>query len=159
MKYRYIFFSLLTITQCTPAGKTAGSNSNASTIQLINSKNYMFVAQYAQPVGGRQIPLTSEYALQIKNDSLISYLPFFGQAYVAPLNPEDAGITFTSVNFNYTVSSTKKGSYNIVIKPKEESKANQMILNVTSSGYANLQVLSANRQAINFRGIVRAAGR
>lgn len=154
MKYLQVItlFSILLFTQCS---STKNTSSNANVQQLINSRHYTFVAQYAQPLGGRQIPLTTEYTLTIHNDSLMSYLPYFGQAYVAPINPSDAGIEFTSTNFDYVATPTRKGSYSIVIKPHEESKANQMILNVTSDGYANLQVSSANRQAISFRGIMR----
>ena len=161
MKYLQVIvlFLLLAFVQCSSSNKAGSSRNNIfndSTIQeLVNSKHYTFVAQYAQPLRGRQIALTTEYTLTVHNDSLISYLPYFGQAYVAPINPSDAGIEFTSTNFDYVATPAKKGNYNIIIKPKEESKANQMILNVTSTGYANLQVLSPNRQAINFRGIMR----
>jgi hypothetical protein len=161
MKYLQIFvmFVLLAFTQCSSSNKAAGTSHNIfndSTVQeLINSKHYTFVAQYAQPLRGRQITLTTEYTLTVHNDSLISYLPYFGQAYVAPINPSDAGIEFTSTNFDYAATPGKKGSYTVTIKPKDEAKANQMILHVTSSGYADLQVSSSNRQAINFRGIMR----
>ena len=157
MKYLQIIvaFLLLLFTQCSPANK---ADNNASLQQLINSKNYTFLAQYAQPLGRRQIPLTTEYTLTVHNDSLISYLPYFGQAYVAPINPEDAGLNFTSTNFDYVANPTKNGGYTIIIKPKEESKATQLILTVTSSGYANLQVQSQNRQAISFRGVMRMKG-
>ena len=155
MKYVYIILAciLLAFTQCSTPKNALGNNVDLQ--QLINSKNYTFLAQYAQPMSGRQIQLTTEYTLTIRNDSLISYLPYFGQAYVAPINPEDAGLTFTSTDFDYVATPARKGGYNIVIKPKNEEKANQMILTGTSSGYASLQVLSTTRQAISFRGTIR----
>jgi len=155
MKYVYIIIAciLLAFTQCSTPKNALGNNVDLQ--QLINSKNYTFLAQYAQPMSGRQIQLTTEYTLTIRNDSLISYLPYFGQAYVAPINPEDAGLTFTSTDFDYVATPARKGGYNIVIKPKNEEKANQMILTGTSSGYASLQVLSTTRQAISFRGTIR----
>ena len=148
-----VAFVLLLFTQCSSTNKSTSSNADLQ--QLINSKNYTFLAQYAQPMSGRQMTLTTEYTLTIRNDSLISYLPYFGQAYVAPINPQDAGLEFASTNFDYVASPTKKGGYTITIKPANESKASQMILNITSAGYASLQVLSTNRQAISFRGIIR----
>src|SRR3954453_20735247 len=160
MKYIQIIliFLLFALTQCSSSKNTSSSNNifNDSTIQeLINTKHYTFVAQYAQPMRGKQIALTTEYTLTVHNDSLISYLPYYGQSYSAPINPSDAGLEFTSTNFDYTATPSGKGNYNITIKPKNESKANQMILTVTSTGYGNLQVLSSNRSAISFRGIMR----
>src|SRR3954451_25442004 len=161
MKYlqAVLIILLLAFSQCSSTNKANSSNNNIfndSTMQeLVNSKHYTFVAQYAQPLGGRQRALTTEYTLTVHNDSLISYLPYYGQAYVAPINPADAGLEFTSTNFDYTATPSGKGNYTITIKPKNESKANQMILTVTSTGYGNLQVQSSNRQAISFRGIMR----
>ena len=156
MKYLFVILSLVVLicTRCS-SGKSATSNINVQ--QLLNSRNYTFVAQYAQPLGGRQIPLTTEYTLTVKGDSLVSYLPYFGQAYVAPINTSDVGLEFTSTQFDYYITANRKGSYDINIKPKEQAKASQLTLSVTSGGYANLQVLSNNRQAINFRGVMRAA--
>lgn len=151
-----VLFGILLSSACS-SSKNAAANKDIQ--QLIDSKNYTFLAQYAQPLGGRQIPLTTEYTLTVRNDSLLSYLPYFGQAYVAPINPQDAGITFTSTNFDYVANPAKKGGYTITIKPREESKASQMILNVTSAGYASLQVQSQQRQAISFRGIIRKNNR
>jgi len=161
MKYLQLIliFWLVAFTQCSSTKNTGSSSNNifndSTTQELINSKHYTFVAQYAQPLGGRQRALTTEYTLTVHNDSLISYLPYYGQSYTAPINPSDAGMEFTSINFDYTVTPTKNGNYDITIKPKNEDKANQMILNVTSTGYASLQVTSSNRQAISFRGIMR----
>ena len=155
MKYLFIIVGLLlTFTQCS-SGKNATGNIDVQ--QLLNSRNYTFIAQYAQPLGGRQIPLTTEYTLTVKGDSLASYLPYFGQAYIAPINTSDAGLEFNSTQFDYYITANRKGNYDINIKPREEAKASQLILSVTGGGYANLQVLSTNRQAISFRGVMRAA--
>src|SRR3954462_14236076 len=126
MKYLQIIlmFLLLAFTQCSSSNKAGSSTNNifndSTTQELINSKHYTFVAQYAQPLGGRQRALTTEYTLTVHNDSLISYLPYFGQAYVAPINPGEAGLEFTSTNFDYTDTPSSKGNYTITIKPKNE---------------------------------------
>lgn len=121
----------------------------------IERKNYVFIAQAAQPTSGRQRQLTSEYDLEVKGDTVNADLPYFGRAYTAPVDPAKGGINFTSTNFEYTNTPGKKGGWTILIKPKENVDTRQLILTVTSSGFANLQVISNNRQSISFSGYVQ----
>ena len=52
--------------------------------ELIVSENYKIDVNTAMPMRGRSIPLTSLYSLEIRNDSVISYLPYYGRAYSIP---------------------------------------------------------------------------
>src|SRR6185436_5082371 len=54
---------------------------------LVDSQNYVFVVQSAMPLSGRVRQLTSDYDLRVTKTSVISYLPYFGRAYQAPINP------------------------------------------------------------------------
>ena len=124
--------------------------------KLIQSKNFVFVAQYALPLGGRSVNLTSLYDVKLSGDTITSDLPFYGRAFVAPINPSDGGIHFTSTKFDYTVNEKKKGGWDITIQPKDTKDVRQMFLSVSENGYASLQVTSNNRQAINYTGYVTA---
>lgn len=120
---------------------------------LIQSGNYVFVAQNVMPLGGRTINLTSIYDLQVLRDTVISNLPYFGRAFVAPMNPSEGGIRFTSTDFDYKVKD-RKGGWDIAITPKDAKDVRQMLLSITESGYGNLQVISNNRQQISYNGYV-----
>lgn len=61
--------------------------------KLIASENYKIDVRTAMPMRGRSIPLTSPYSLEIRNDSVISYLPYFGRAYSIPYGGGD-GLNF-----------------------------------------------------------------
>lgn len=50
--------------------------------KLIESENYKIDVNTAMPMRGRSIPLTSSYSLEIRNDSVISYLPYYGRPYI-----------------------------------------------------------------------------
>lgn len=126
----------------------------ASVKEYIDGRNFVFKAQSAMPVGGRTIQLTSEYDLRVNGDTLIVYLPYYGRAYVAPMDPSKGGINFTSTSFDYTVSQGKKGNINIAITPKDNRDVRQMFISTSESGYASLQVTSNNRQAILFNGYI-----
>lgn len=127
-------------------------NENTEIQNLISSKNYVFVAQTALPIGSRAINLTTTYDLRVSGDTVVSELPYFGRAFVAPMNPSEGAIRFTSTDFNYTVKDRKKGGWDIAILPKDAKDVRQMLLSVTESGYGILQVISNNRQQISYNG-------
>jgi hypothetical protein len=122
---------------------------------LITSKHYTFKAERMNPQRGRQRYLTSEYFLRVAGDSLISALPYFGRAYTAPINPEDAGYNFTSTDFKYAVVPKKKGSYQVTINTKDKTNAVTFLLMVYNNGNAYLQITSVNKQAISFSGYLK----
>ena len=84
---------------------------------VINSRDFVFVAQSANPLGGRFINLTSLYDLEISGDTLNSNLPYFGRSYVAPMNLTESPLRFTSTDFSYTVNPRKKGGWDIIDIP------------------------------------------
>jgi hypothetical protein len=105
---------------------------------------------------GRSRQLTSDYDVKVAKDSIISYLPYFGRAYTAPLDPTRGGIQFKSKDFEYTISNKRKGGWDILIKPKDVDDVRQLSLMISEDGYGSLQVLSNNRQPIIFNGYVTA---
>jgi hypothetical protein len=100
------------------------------------------------------VQLTSDYSLTVRKDSVISYLPYFGRAYTAPIGKTSGGIEFTSTDFVYTSKQNKKGGWQIEIKPNDETDVRQMLLTVSKNGYGSLSVTSNNRQAISFNGYI-----
>jgi hypothetical protein len=121
---------------------------------LVNSKNFVFVAQTALPLSGRSINLTTPYNLKVSGDTVVSDLPYFGRTFVAPMNPSGGGIHFKSANANYTVKERKKGGWDVTILPKDAEDVRQMFLSITEEGYATLQVISNNRQSIGYNGYI-----
>jgi hypothetical protein len=122
---------------------------------MVESKNFVFKADYVNPQTGRTRNLTSEYDLTIKPGEVISHLPYFGRAYSAPINSE-GGIKFTSTDFDYKLLKQKEHSWDISIKPKDAKDVQEMFLTVFDNGTASLRVNSLNRQSISFRGYIVA---
>lgn len=121
---------------------------------IINSKNFVFIAESASPMGGRTIYLTSTYMLRVSKDTLVTDLPYYGRAYSAPINPSEGGIRFTSTDFELNLQAKKKG-WDILINPKDTRDVRQLFLSASANGYASLQVTSNNRQAISFTGYIK----
>jgi hypothetical protein len=145
------FLILLTILGSSVA--TAQNLDPATVKKIVRSKNFIFKAQYVNPQSGSTRPLTSEYDVSVKNDKIVSYLPFFGRAYTAPINPTDGGIKFTSVKFDYTIKQKNK-KWDVRIRPRDVSDVQDMYLTVFDNGRASLRVISTNRQSISYDGYI-----
>src|SRR6476469_4866756 len=122
----------------------------------IDNKQFIFDAQTVLPTNGTVRQINGErYQIRISGDSLLSELPYFGRAYVAPVNGE-GGMHFTSSRFKYSYTPRKKGGWEILIQPKDVSDVREFMLTVSESGSATLRALSDNRQPILFNGQVHA---
>ena len=121
--------------------------------QLLESRNYIFKAEMMNPQGSISRPLTPEYDLTISRDTVVSFLPYFGRAYSAPINLTEGGIKFTSTKFDYNLKAKGK-KWEATIRPKDTHDVQQIYLEVFDNGYAILQVISNNRQAISFNGYI-----
>jgi len=123
---------------------------------LVESQQYDFKATSVTPMNGRSRLLTTDYDLMVTKESLVCYLPYFGRAYSAPIDPSQGGIQFTSKDFDYALSNGKKGGWDIQIKPKDRRDVQQMNLSISEDGYGTLQVISTERQPISFYGNIAA---
>ena len=164
MKY---LFSLLLLTGMFQA---MAQTDKATTLKIVTEKNFVFRATTAIPLsnadvnrvlsqmpgamGGSTINLNgSQYDLMVTKDSVVAYLPYYGRAFNAPMNPNEGGIKFTSKNFSYKESKNKKGMSTIQIITQDVKKENyRLTLNISTNGYANLMVFSVNKQPITFNG-------
>jgi Domain of unknown function (DUF4251) len=133
---------------------TAQDRDQSSIQQAIETKNFIFRPSSATPQRGRIRQLTSEYELVVRADTVISFLPYFGRAFTAPINPTDGGIKFTSTDFVYSAGEKKKGRWEIRINLKDVSDVTALYLTVFDNGSASLRVSSVNRTAISFNGFV-----
>lgn len=120
--------------------------------KLLESKVFVFTAQSATPTNGGMIQLTSEYYLKLNKDTLTSYLPYFGVAYKAQIGNTNSPLDFSSTDFDYSSRIMKNGTFTIEIHLNNPNDPNQLILSVSPSGFADLRVISMDRQAISFYG-------
>ncbi len=152
-----LFVSILTLNtaHAQDAKKDVEKETEAKVQSIINSKDFVFIAESASPMGGRTIFLTSVYSVCVSEDTLVTDLPYFGRAYSAPINPLDGGIKLTSTKFDLNVQPKKKGGWNVLITPKDARDVRQLFLSGSEKGYASLQVTSNNRQAISFTGYIK----
>lgn len=126
-------------------------NINPLVKECIDNKNYKIQAHSAHPNGWRSISLDSRYSVEIKGDSVFSYLPYFGRAYRLPYGGGE-GLIFDAKIVDYKVSITKKGANEIKFKARTREDSYDFILTIFSNGKSSIRVLTENKQSIEFLG-------
>jgi hypothetical protein len=93
----------------------------------------------------------SSYSVSVKDNVLISHLPFIGQAWRVPYGGGHA-LNFDAPILNYTVSQSRKDGYEIRIYVKTDEDEHLYLLTVFENGRASLDVQSGNRERISYTG-------
>ena len=153
----YIWITCTAIVFSAPLSPVHALQKDTTARQLsegITIRNFTFTAQTASPQSGRLIQLTSPYDIRINGDTIVSYLPYYGRAYVAPINPQDAGLEFTTTAFSYSVENERKGESVVTIRTKDLRDNYILLFTIFTNGQAQLLVTSGNRQPIRFEGYV-----
>ncbi len=150
----FILFAIglsLVLSQCSTSQKAVKLTSN-NIKNMVDSSHFVFVADRAIPLRGSSRYLTSDYEVTIKKDTLNSYLPYFGRAYQAPIDPTKGGIQFISTNFTYQVNPKGSNQWNIIIKPNDNRDVLQMYFDIFDNGTANLNIVNTHKDPISFDG-------
>ncbi|WP_108821137.1 DUF4251 domain-containing protein [Dysgonomonas sp. Marseille-P4361] len=124
----------------------------AQMTEKIEGQAYIFNAQKALPLAGRSVDINYSYQLKVSKDTISAYLPYFGRAYTAPISNDDAGVKFTSTDFEYSLSPEKNGTWNIKIKINDSQSKYRLFLKIGNSGKATLNVQDNRRQSISYYG-------
>lgn len=148
------FFALLIsmlFYSCSSSKSTVKLNSD-EVKNIVDSSRFLFVAERVNPLRGASRYLTSRYDVVVKKDTVNCYLPYFGRAYQAPMDPSKGGIQFTSTNFSYNVTAKSSNQWEVTIRPNDYMDVQQLYFNIFENGTASLNVVSAHRDAISFTG-------
>jgi uncharacterized protein DUF4251 len=136
---------------CSSTKKTVKLNSD-DVRHIVDSSRFVFVAERVSPLRGNTRFLTSRYDVVVKKDSISCYLPFFGRAFQAPMDPSKGGIQFRSSNFSYNVNRKNNNEWEVIVKPNDYSDVQQLAFNIFDNGTATLNVVNTNRDPISFSG-------
>lgn len=119
----------------------------------VDAKDYTVVVNMAHPMRMRPVFLTSEYDLKINGDSAIAYLPYFGVAHVAPMNPSEGGIRFSGPMTDYNVQQNKsKGQWDVRFKIRENQMLYNVLIRLYQNGKATIDVNPYDKDMISFDG-------
>ena len=119
---------------------------------LVNSKDFVFVARYALPMGASQVDLTSNPNHAKFNPELMDgYMPFFGTATAGIGYGGDNTIKFKGKPESFTIEKNKK-NFQVDAKVRGENDTYTLSLSVMFEGSASLSIISNNRSSISYQG-------
>ena len=101
----------------------------------------------------RSPQLKSNYRLEVRNDSLISFLPQYGYNQIL----SEAGVGWRGLILYEPISSyqeelTKKSKRHIEISVEEEDDTLLFVIEVSDNGNSNISVRSLRRERISYFG-------
>ncbi len=98
--------------------------------------------------------VTPDFFLELRGDTLQSYLPYMGQAHTAPMVSPPQGLNFEERVHNYLVSKLKAGRTQIELDVKSEEDSYHYFIDVYDTGDTYIYVKPLNRDPISFDGFV-----
>lgn len=120
--------------------------------EIVNSKNFVFKAESVNPRNTKRMRLLTDFGVEVRGDSVFSYLPYFGNNYERDLTTfKNSPMGFMQPISDYDRSSTNEG-YKIAIKVKNENELINLVFHISKRGYTSLSASFLNRQSISYDG-------
>ena len=107
--------------------------------EQIIAEKYKISVNTAYPRRGRTVHLSSPYSVEIRNDSVISYLPFYGRAYSIPYGGGE-GLIFQAPLDEYEMEMNKKGTAKVKFTARSPEDKFTFNLTIYSNGSASINV-------------------
>lgn len=95
--------------------------------------------------------VTPDFFLELRGDTLHSYLPYLGQAQVSQFSPS-IGLNFEEPVLSYKESKPKSKYTQLDIDVRTREDSYHYVINIYDSGEATIHVRSLNRDPISFDG-------
>lgn len=96
--------------------------------------------------------VTPDFFLELRGDTLRSYLPYLGQVHRAPLIAPEQGLNFETLLLSYHVSHPKTHMWLMVMDVKTEEDLYRYRIEMYDTGNTYIHVQSQHRDAISFDG-------
>ena len=101
----------------------------------------------------RNPQLLSNYRLEVRNDSLITFLPHYGYNQIlAEAGVGTRGLILYEPISSYQEELTKKGKRHIEISVENDNDTLLFVIEVSAKGKSNISVRSRRRERISYAG-------
>lgn len=104
---------------------------------------------HTRRIGSKMV--TSDWSLEVKGDTLVSYLPYFGVAYVATYG-QSTGLNFTAPIKTYDDSGFYKGKRTIRLQANSDEDVINYRIEVMDNGSTSIDVTPRKLEGISYSG-------
>lgn len=142
----------LTMAGCatmTPGQKTEQARQVA---HALNARDYKIRVRTAYPARGASIPVTPDFYLAVRGDSIDSYLPFFGRAWSPLPYGISKGLNFEGRIRDYNIKQVKKNMARIRFVVKNEEDLYKYQIEVYDDGGSTIDVQPQKRERMRYDG-------
>ena len=118
----------------------------------LNNRRFTIEVDAMKPLRGGMRMLNDRYELPVKADTVMSYLPYFGQVYKANPYMQQVGLNFTGTIYDYAAAMVKQGQYRISFRTRTEEDTYVYNIDLFDNGKSDISVFGEFHDAITFTG-------
>lgn len=119
--------------------------------KALESMHYEVKVKMMYPRRTPAINVTSNYSLEVKGDTLVSYMPFYGRAYSVPYGGGKS-LNFTAPIKSYQAAKDDKGTTRVKVVTDNDEDVITYNLEVFDNGQVTIDVLAREREMISYSG-------
>lgn len=123
----------------------------AKVTAALKARDYKISIDRMFPMKGSSKSVSYGYSVEVRNDSLISYLPYIGGAYNVPYGG-GKGLNFSERIRDYKESKKNNGQRHIEIDVINDEDTYLYTIEVFDNGNSSIDVTSRQRDRISYSG-------
>jgi len=155
MKKVLIVLMAVVVVSCSSLTSTEKAEQQQQMAQAVDNalaqRRYKVAIGMMYPRNGRAVQVSSLFSLEVKGDTLVSYLPYSGRAYNVPYGG-GKGLDFTAPITEYHASKNKKGTTQVSMKVHNDEDYLSFSMEIYNNGNAYVNLICREREAISYSG-------
>ena len=124
---------------------------SANVTNALNNRDFKIAIDRMYPMRGSSKHVSFGYSVEVRNDTLISYLPYFGRAYNVPYGG-GKGLNFSAPIGSYQEFMKRNGQRHIEIGVANDEDTYFYTIEVFDNGSSSVDVRARQRERISYSG-------
>lgn len=154
--WTFLLFTIAILTSsCATSEEKAAQMTELSAYvtNALNNRDYKIAIDRMYPMRGSSRHVSYGYSVEVRNDTLISYLPYFGRAYNVPYGG-GKGLNFSAPIGSYQEFMKGNGQRHIEIGVTNDEDTYFYTIEVFDNGSSSVEVRARQRERISYSGTI-----